>query len=79
MQRLSAANREFTQRYPGILSKRQPVHTLYGGAHLYKNGASEKLGKLALRHFETYASNASEMAAALGIVSLDDDGEQEAM
>jgi citrate lyase beta subunit len=76
MQKLSVANREFTQRYPGILSRRQPVHTLYGGAHLYKNGASGKLGNLALRHFEIYASNSVEMATALGIETLDDSGEQ---
>ena len=32
--RLGEANREFAARYPGESFRRQPVHTVYGGAHL---------------------------------------------
>ena len=33
---LSAANRVFLARYPGETDRRQPVHVVYGGAHLFK-------------------------------------------
>jgi citrate lyase beta subunit len=46
---------------------RQPVHTVYGGAHLFKEGTIQKLGNLALRSLETNGADASVFAAALGI------------
>ncbi len=67
MERLSQANDEFTHRYPGIQVTRQPVHTLYGGARLYKAGIAKKLGGPALRHFETYAEDPAELVAALSV------------
>lgn len=67
MKNLSAANRKFNEHYPGVRTERQPVHTLYGGAHLYKSGSSGKLGKLARRHFETYAPGPEDMASAVGL------------
>ena len=33
---LAAANRAFMRAYPGERAARQPVHTVYGGAHLFK-------------------------------------------
>ena len=33
---LGAANRAFARRYPGDRAARQPVHTVYGGAQLFK-------------------------------------------
>ncbi len=38
--RLARVNAEFEQRYPGETGRRQPVHTVYGGAHLFKAGLS---------------------------------------
>ena len=35
--RLARANAEFAARYPGDSPDRQPVHTVYGGAHLFKS------------------------------------------
>ena len=35
--RLHAANTDFAARYPGESWSRQPVHTVYGGAHLFKS------------------------------------------
>ena len=35
-QSLSQANNTFNEIYPGDRSDRQPVHTLYGGANLFK-------------------------------------------
>jgi len=63
---LSAANRAFMARYPGEPATRQPVHTVYGGAHLFRADTTQRLGELALRSLDTYAGNAWEFAAALG-------------
>ena len=41
--RLSEANREFAARYPGESFRRQPVHTVYGGAHLFKSDTTPRL------------------------------------
>jgi citrate lyase beta subunit len=45
---------------------RQPVHTVYGGAHLFRAGTARKLGDLALRALEQHAPDATKFAAALG-------------
>jgi citrate lyase beta subunit len=55
--KLKEANTSFQQIYPGDRSDRQPVHTLYGGANLFKYDAAASLGKRALEIFETYAPN----------------------
>jgi citrate lyase beta subunit len=53
--KLKEANTSFQQIYPGDRSERQPVHTLYGGANLFKYDSAAALGKRALEIFETYA------------------------
>ncbi|MGB4845821.1 MAG: phosphoenolpyruvate kinase [Ferruginibacter sp.] len=53
--KLKEANTSFRQIYPGDRSDRQPVHTLYGGANLFKHDSAAHLGKRALEIFETYA------------------------
>ena len=55
----------FAARYPGESGLRQPVHTVYGGAHLFKSDTAIRLGALAVRSFETYAPNAQTFAQAL--------------
>ena len=62
---LSTANAAFTLRYPGERPDRQPVHTVYGGAHLFKSDAAHKLGQLALRALEQHAPDAGALAEAL--------------
>jgi citrate lyase beta subunit len=54
-ERLREANLAFARRYPGESGERQPVHVVYGGAHLFKRDSAAKLGALALRSFEEYA------------------------
>lgn len=44
---------------------RQPVHTVYGGAHLFRAGTARKLGDLALRALEEHAPDAGALARAL--------------
>ena len=50
--KLKEANTAFQQIYPGDRSERQPVHTLYGGANLFKYDAANALGARALEIFE---------------------------
>jgi len=66
---LSRANRAFSATYPGDRPARQPVHTVYGGAQLYKAETTERLGELALASFEAYAGNAIELATGVGFLS----------
>jgi len=54
-----------TERYPGDSRARQPVHTVYGGAHLFVSDTAGKLGQLALRTLEAYAADAGAFAEAI--------------
>jgi citrate lyase beta subunit len=54
-ERLRGANRAFTRRYPGEPGERQPVHVVYGGAHLFKRDSAARLGGYALRALEEHA------------------------
>lgn len=65
--RLTAASRAVTARYPGESSRRQPVHTVYGGAHLFKPDTSVRLGGAARRALDEYAASAGEFGEALGL------------
>ncbi len=63
---LTAANRVFLGRYPGESERRQPVHVVYGGGHLFKPNTANRLGALALRSMREYAPDAGTLARALG-------------
>ena len=52
---LRTANLKFQQAYPGDKPDRQPVHTLYGGANLFKWDTCVKMGEVALKNLQTYA------------------------
>ncbi|MFT7220676.1 MAG: citrate lyase beta subunit [Candidatus Azotimanducaceae bacterium] len=71
MARLSAANAVFDERYPGIRLDRLPIHTLYGGAHLFKKGTPAKLGGLAASHLIEYAPDFTAFARALALPDAD--------
>ena len=62
---LSQANRAFQGIYPGERADRQPVHTVYGGANLFRHDLVERMGKAALNSFSTYAPNFVELANIL--------------
>src|ERR1051325_486543 len=64
---LREANAAFTERYPGETGRRQPVHTVYGGAHLFKADSAQRLGALALRSLEQYAPDFPTFARAIGL------------
>jgi citrate lyase beta subunit len=65
---LAAANRQFAERYPGPTPDRQPVHTVYGGAQLFRAETTTRLGQLALEAMKTYGRDAVEFAAGAGFV-----------
>jgi len=54
-EQLREANKAFQKTYPGDRSDRQPVHTVYGGANLFKYNTTQSLGKKALQTFQEYA------------------------
>jgi citrate lyase beta subunit len=64
--RLQQANTDFAGLYPGETGRRQPVHTVYGGAHLFKSDTPRRLGSLALRALESFAPDADTFARAVG-------------
>jgi citrate lyase beta subunit len=55
------------KRYPGESSARQPVHTVYGGGHLFKHDTAHKLGVLAKKSLEEHAPNAKAFAKAIAL------------
>jgi citrate lyase beta subunit len=64
---LDHANLRVAEQFPGDSPARQPVHTVYGGAHLFKADAAPKLGALALRALQEHAPDAGTLAAAVGL------------
>jgi len=48
---LDPALAALAKRFPGDSPDRQPVHTVYGGAQLFKSDTCVRLGGLALRDF----------------------------
>ncbi|HSU15077.1 DUF6986 family protein [Longimicrobium sp.] len=65
--RLRRANDAFTRRYPGEGGARQPVHTVYGGAQLFRSDSTVKLGQVARRALAEHAPDARTLAAAVGM------------
>jgi citrate lyase beta subunit len=57
LSKLKTANLKFQQTYPGDKPDRQPVHTVYGGANLFKSDTCVKMGEIALKNLQTYAPN----------------------
>ena len=65
LSQLSVANKSFDSNYPGKSLRRQPVHTIYGGAHLFKAETAQKMGQLALNNLADFAPNFVVFAKAL--------------
>jgi citrate lyase beta subunit len=51
----------------GAPERRQPVHTVYGGAQLFRADTARRLGDTALRVMQEYAPDATTLAAAAGL------------
>jgi citrate lyase beta subunit len=67
MEQVRAAQTALMARYPGDSGSRQPVHTVYGGAHLFKAETARRLGELAVRALEEHGADPDTFAAAIGL------------
>ncbi len=70
-ERLGAVAVDVARGYPGEQPDRQPVHTVYGGAHLFRSDTAAKLGRLARAVFDEFAPDAATLAQAVGITDHD--------
>lgn len=64
---LKKANAAFARTYPGESTRRQPVHTVYGGAHLFRAETARKMGDVALASLKKYAPDAATLGKVLGL------------
>jgi citrate lyase beta subunit len=64
---LETHDRAFARRYPGDSPERQPVHTVYGGAQIFRADAAGKLGQIALRALAEYAPTPGDLVSVLGV------------
>ncbi|KAA3610225.1 MAG: phosphoenolpyruvate kinase [Calditrichaeota bacterium] len=62
---LKTANIAFQNIYPGDRHDRQPVHTVYGGANLFKSDSIKKMNERALKTLKTNAPDFVEFAKVL--------------
>jgi citrate lyase beta subunit len=66
-EKLRKANTGLAARYPGESPARQPVHTVYGGAHLFKANTIQRIGEVALASLRDNAPDAGAFAQAIGL------------
>ena len=57
----------FMKRFPGSAGERQPVHTVYGGAHLFKSDTVRKLGEKARQALDEHGVDPFVFARAIGL------------
>jgi len=69
---LQTSNQAFMEKYPGATGRRQPVHTVYGGAHLFRADSAVRLGQVAERALQEYAPDFVVFARALGLPRSDE-------
>lgn len=71
---LEACDADRASRGPGPFAASggaAPVHTVVGGAHLFRRGTAARLGALALAALDTHAPDAFTFAEALGLAGTD--------
>lgn len=77
LKRLDAPLEALGKRYPGDSGARQPVHTVYGGAHLFNADLAEKFGRLARRVLDGYGANFISFAQAIELPGVENLPESE--
>jgi citrate lyase beta subunit len=65
--RLKRSSGEASARTSITEGKRQPVSTVYGGAHLFRSDTAPRLGKIALLAVEEFAPDAATFRDAIGL------------
>lgn len=66
---LSPALASIADQYPGERPERQPIHTVYGGAHLFKADTTNKLGVIAAKSLAGFAHDSGAFASIFGLPS----------
>ena len=66
---LREAHRVATRDFPGESNGRQPVHTVYGGAHLFRADTPHKFGVLASKALDDYAPDVATFARVFGLAT----------
>jgi citrate lyase beta subunit len=69
--KMKQAAEAFRLHYPGEFTTRQPVHTVYGGAHLFTAATAQKLTDIALRTMEENAVDFTVFARVLQLPGHD--------
>jgi len=64
---VSRANAAHDALFSGDSAERQPVHTFYGGAHLFKPETPARLGAVALDTMRNYLSDSASLAKCVGL------------
>jgi citrate lyase beta subunit len=67
--RLNQVATEVKAEYPGELPDRQPVSTMYGGAHIFAASSAARLGELARAALERWLPDPEHLNEVLGIDS----------
>lgn len=65
--KLDEPNAAVARRWSGLPAGRQPVHTVYGGAQLFRADIASRMGKSALATLSTYAPDPIVFARALSM------------
>jgi len=60
----------FMRRFPGNAGERQPVHTVYGGAQLFKSDTTRKLGEKAMSVLDEHGADPFTFARAIGVADI---------
>ena len=63
---IDTGNRRVAELFPGDSPERQPVHVVYGGAHLFRADSAQKLGALALKALQDHAPDPATFASVFG-------------
>ena len=71
LKQLRNVNAATSRTYTVERAERQPIHTVYGGAHIFRANSAQRLGALALAALDEHAPDAATFAQAL---QLDADG-----
>ena len=69
LQKLKRVNEAVAKAFPGESGERQPVHTVYGGAHLFRADSARKLGAVAQAALDEYAPDGKALARAFALPS----------
>jgi len=67
LESVASADAEHERVFPGDLVERQPVHVVYGGAHLFTTETAAKFGSMALDLLRNYAPDFSAFAKCVGL------------